>query len=136
MADRSVNQIQLIGRLGQDPDMRYTPSGTPVTQIRLAVNRRPRTDEQGNQVQETDWFPCILWQKLAEVAAEHLHKGDRVYVSGRMQSRSYERDGQKHTVWEAIVNDLVMLGSPRHDEHGQQGDSDDPEELEGTDVPF
>lgn len=133
MADRSVNTVQLIGRMGADPDMRYTASGTPVTQIRLAVNRRPRQDDQGNQAQEVDWFTCILWQRLAETAAAHLHKGDRVYVSGRMQSRTYERDGQKRTVWEVIVGDLVMLGSPRH------GDGEgNPEETEdvSADMPF
>lgn len=90
MASRGVNSITLIGRLGADPEMRYTPQGTAVANARLAVNRRPRTDEQGESQQETDWFSLVFWQKLAETAAEYLHKGDRVYVSGRMQSRQWQ----------------------------------------------
>ncbi len=90
--------------------MRYTPSGSPVTNFRLAVNRRMRPADDGETQEETDWFGVVAWQKLGEICAEHLSKGSRVYIEGRLQTRSYEdRDGQKRYVTEIVANDMIML---------------------------
>lgn len=99
----SINTIAIIGRLGRDPDLKYTQGGKPVCSFSLAVDRR--------QKGETDWFHVTTWDKLAEICDAHLHKGRQAAVRGRMQSRTYEtQDGQKRTVWEVVAEDVQFLG--------------------------
>ena len=109
---KDLNKVMVIGRLGADPEMRYTPSGSPVTNFRVAVNRRTRAGDNGESQEETDWFTVVTWQKLAEIASQYLAKGARVYVEGRLQTRSWEgQDGQKRYATEIIANDMIMLDS-------------------------
>ncbi|MGA7670941.1 MAG: single-stranded DNA-binding protein [Nitrolancea sp.] len=109
---RGLNKIMLIGNLGRDPEMRFTPSGKPVTDFTLAVNRRRRSPD-GEQVDETEWFRIVCWDRLAEIADQYLSKGTQVYVEGRFQSRRYTgNDGTERTSNEVIVNELIIL-TPR-----------------------
>ncbi|RLA96355.1 MAG: single-stranded DNA-binding protein, partial [Deltaproteobacteria bacterium] len=83
-----MNQVSIIGRLGQDPELRYTPSGKAVARMSVAVNERYGENEK------TYWFPVICWNGLGETVSQYLHKGSKVAVSGRLTTRSYERDGE------------------------------------------
>jgi len=104
------NQISLIGNLGRDPEMSYTPSGTAVTKFSLAVNRRQRNKESGERQEETDWFNIVAWQQLAEICNNYLHKGSKVFIQGRMQSHKYtDKNGVERVAWDVIVSDMEML---------------------------
>lgn len=108
---RGLNKIQIIGHLGRDPEMRYTPGGTPVTNFSVAVSRRRRSPD-GQTMDETDWFRVVCWEKLAEIADQYLKKGARVYVEGRVQIRKYTgNDGVERTSVDVIANDMIMLSS-------------------------
>ncbi len=107
-----LNKITIIGNLGRDPEMRYTPSGSAVTSFSVAVTRKYTTRE-GEQREETEWFNVSCWNKLAETANQYLAKGKQVYIEGRLSSRSYEdtRTGEKRFSLDVNCNELVMLGS-------------------------
>ncbi|CCF82777.1 single-stranded DNA-binding protein [Nitrolancea hollandica] len=110
MARRDLNKIQIIGNLGRDPEMRYTPGGTPVTEFSVAVNRPPRRGQDGQATEETDWFRVVCWDKLAEITDQYLKKGSRVYIEGRLQIRKYTgNDGVDRTSVEIIARDMLML---------------------------
>jgi len=116
---RSVNKVILIGNLGKDPELRYAPSGSAVANFSLATSEQWK-DQEGNPQERTSWHNIVVWGKLAEIAAEYLKKGRKVYVEGRIQYRYYEgKDGTKRFVTEVVVNDLVMLGS-RQDAGGER----------------
>src|ERR687893_1518213 len=105
----SLNKCLIIGNLGRDPEMRYTPSGQAVTQFTVAVNRNFK-DGQGEWQEETEWFRVVAWGPLAERTAEYLRKGRKVYVEGRLQTRQWEdRDGQKRYTTELIANTVTPL---------------------------
>jgi single-strand DNA-binding protein len=110
---RGLNRIELIGNVGRDPEMRYTPAGAPVTEFSLAVNSMRRGGEGGQPIEETDWFRVICWNRLAEIADQYIRKGTKVYVAGRLRVRRYTgNDGVERTVVEVIARDLLLL-SPR-----------------------
>ena len=111
MAGKSVNKVILIGNLGKDPEVKYTPQGTPVAKITLATNERFK-DKAGEWQDRTEWHNVVLWQRLAEIAGEYLKKGGKVYIEGRLQTRSWDdkTSGQKKWMTEVIANDLVLLG--------------------------
>jgi single-strand DNA-binding protein len=113
----SLNKCMIIGNLGRDPEMRYTPSGTAVTQFSVAVNRNTR-DEAGEWKKETEWFRVILFREQAERAAEWLRKGAKVYIEGRIQTRQYEKDGQTHYMTELIAERFANLDPRQRDEEG------------------
>jgi len=109
---RGLNKIMLIGNHGRDPEMRFTPSGKPVTDFSLAVNRRRRTQE-GETADETEWFRIVCWDRLAEIADQYLGKGTQIYVEGRLQTRRYTgNDGTERTSLDVIANELIIL-TPR-----------------------
>jgi single-strand DNA-binding protein len=109
---RDLNKVMLIGRLGADPEMRYTPSGSPVTTFRVAVGRQWR-DSNGESHEETEWFSLVAWNKLAEICNQYLTKGVRVYLEGRLQTRSWEdqQSGQTRYKTEVIASDMIILDS-------------------------
>ena len=110
---RSVNKIILVGNVGQDPDIQETGSGTKVAHLSLATNRRKSTN--GDDLQErTDWHRLTLWNRLAQIAQDYVTKGDRVYVEGRLEYDSYERDGVTIPTADVTVKELVLL-SPRQE---------------------
>lgn len=108
---RSVNKIILVGNVGQDPDIQETGSGTKVAHLSLATNRR--TSGNGDEVTErTDWHRLTLWNRLAQFTQDYVSKGDRVYVEGRLEYDSYERDGVTIPTADVVVRELVLL-TPR-----------------------
>ncbi len=111
MAGKSVNKVILIGNLGKDPEVKFTPQGTPVAKITLATNERFK-GKDGNWQDRTEWHNVVLWQRLAEIAGEYLKKGGKVYIEGRLQTRSWDdkTSGQKKYMTEVVANDLVLLG--------------------------
>jgi single-strand DNA-binding protein len=113
----------IIGRLGRDPEMRYTPSGRPVTTFSVATSRTWNTSE-GERRTETEWFNIVAWGSLAEICKEYLNKGQQVYIEGRLQTRHWEdAEGNKHTATEIVANEMIMLGERR--------EGDVPAEVEG-----
>lgn len=107
---RSINKIILVGNVGRDPDIQVTQSGTKVAHLSLATSRRiPRN---GAVEERTDWHRLTVWDRLAELVEDYVRKGDRLYVEGRMEYDSFERDGATIPTAEVQVRELVMLGSP------------------------
>lgn len=128
---RGLNKVLLIGRLGQDPEMRYTPSGKPLTKFQLAVNRSWTTAD-GEKKTDTEWFNIVAWGKLAEICNQYLTKGQQVYIDGRLHTRYWQdEEGGSHSAVEVITQEMIMLGS-RTEESDPDGDKDIPEE----DYPF
>jgi single-strand DNA-binding protein len=116
----SLNKAMIIGNLGRDPEMRYTPSGQAVTQFTVAVNRNYK-DHEGNWQEETEWFRVVAWGPTGERAAENLRKGNKVYVEGRLQTRQWEgQDGQKRYTTELIADRIQNL-ERRVREEGAEG---------------
>ncbi len=113
-------KLMLIGNLGRDPEMRYTPSGRPVTEFSVAVSHRGKDATSGEWVdQGTDWYRVTIWGDRGERAAEQLRKGNRVFVEGRFRTREYEtRDGQKRTALEVTADNVISLDRPARDEEG------------------
>jgi len=105
----SLNKVMVIGNLGSDPEMRFTPNGNPVTSLRVATSRVYTTTE-GERKQETEWFTVVAWNKLAESCNQFLTKGRLVYVEGRLRTRTWEsQDGQKHYRTEIIAGAVTFL---------------------------
>jgi single-strand DNA-binding protein len=112
----SLNKAMIIGNLGRDPEMRYTPSGQAVTQFTVAVNRNFK-DATGEWQEETEWFRVVAWGPAGERAAEYLRKGNKVYVEGRIQTRQWEdKDGQKRYTTELVADRVQNLERRNRDE--------------------
>ena len=136
----SLNKVMIIGNLGRDPEMRYTPSGSAVTSFSVAVNRRWNSPD-GQQQDETEWFNIVTWNKLAETCNQVLTKGRHVYVEGRLKTRSWDgQDGQKHYRTEVIASTVEFLDSkPRPQEAaaaGARSEDDLGGDIEPDDLPF
>jgi len=131
----SLNKVMLIGNVGNDPEMRFTPNGNPVTSFRIATNRVFNTPE-GERKQETDWFTVVAWNKLAEQCNQFLNKGKLVYVEGRLRNRTWEgTDGQKHFRTEVIASRVTFLdrqvaaGAPEEKPEEVEGEENEPGDL-------
>jgi len=110
---RGLNKVMIIGRLGRDPEMRYTPSGRPVTSFSVATSRSWNTSD-GERKTETEWFNVVAWSSLAEICNQYLVKGQQVYIEGRLQTRNWEDDiGKRHSSVEIVANEMIMLGDRR-----------------------
>src|SRR3954463_9036346 len=109
---KSVNKVILLGTLGKDPELKYTPQGTPVAKFSMATNSSYKDKQSGEWKEQTEWHNIVAWQRTAEVAAEYLKKGRQVYIEGRMSTRSWDdkETGQKKYMTEVVCNDLVLLG--------------------------
>ena len=122
---RGLNKVLLIGDMDCDPEMRYTPSGRPVTSFSLSTSRS-WTSADGERREETEWFNVVTWGNLAEICKQYLAKGQQVYIEGRLQTRGWEDDtGKKHFRTEVVANEMIMLGN-RHssgdaDKFGREG---------------
>ncbi len=117
---KSVNKVILVGHLGKDPEVKYTPNGTAVAKFSLATNERYK-DKDGNWQDRTEWHNIVAWQRTAEIAGEYLKKGRQVYIEGRLQTRSWDdkESGQKKYMTEIVAQDLVLLGGGRGE--GEEG---------------
>ena len=124
---RGLNKVMIIGNLGRDPEMRYTPSGRPVTTFSVATSRTWNTSE-GEKHVETEWFNVVAWSNLAEICKQYLTKGQQVYIEGRLQTRHWDdQEGKKHTSVEIVANEMIILGERR--ETGEESESIEEEEF-------
>jgi len=106
----SVNKVILVGNLGKDPELRYTPSGAAVATFSLATTERFK-GKDGQMQEKTEWHNIVAWRQLAEICGKYLHKGKQVYIEGRIQTRSYDdRDGNKRYITEIVADQMQMLG--------------------------
>lgn len=130
---RGLNKVLIIGRVGREPEMRYTPTGKPVTTFSVATNRSWNTSD-GERHSETEWFNVVAWGSLAEICKQHLTKNQQVYIEGRLQTRQWEdNEGNKHSSTEIVANEMILLGDRRDTNHG----SEESHGLEeGDDFPF
>jgi single-strand DNA-binding protein len=127
---RGLNKVQIIGHLGKEPEMRYTPSGKPVTTFTVAVSRSWNTGD-GERHSETEWFNIVAWGNLAEICKQYLTKGQQVYIEGRLQTRKWDdKEGAKHTSVEIVANEMMMLGERRdHNNHAHSAADAASEEI-------
>ncbi len=132
---RSLNQVILMGNLTRDPELRQTPTGQNVTSFSLALNRSYK-DASGEWQEATDYIDIVCWAALAERVAQYLSKGRRCLVQGRLQSRSWEQDGQKRSKVEVLANDVTFLDSRGGgDSEGSNADSGAPTDVSASDAP-
>jgi single-strand DNA-binding protein len=111
---RGLNKVMIIGNVGREPEMRYTPSGRPVTSFSVATSRT-WTSAEGERREETEWFNVVAWGNLAEICKTHLTKSQQVYIEGRLQTRGWEdENGKKHFRTELVANEMILLGERRH----------------------
>jgi single-strand DNA-binding protein len=148
---KSVNKVILIGNLGKDPEVKYTPSGTAVAKFSLATNERYK-DKSGEWQDRTEWHNIVAWQRLAEIAGEYLKKGRSVYIEGRLRTDSWEDKNthEKKYRTEIVANDLVLLGGREGGAEGGGGKSraaaapemdqrtpePEPTQITDEDIPF
>ena len=129
---RGLNKVMIIGNLGRDPEMRYTPSGKPVTTFSVATSRIWNTSE-GEKREETEWFNIVAWSSLAEICKQYLTKGQQVYIEGRLQTRRWDdQEGNKHTSVEIVANEMIILSERRDTEESSTAS----ESIEDEEFPF
>ncbi|MCT4582563.1 MAG: single-stranded DNA-binding protein [Flavobacteriales bacterium] len=144
---RSLNKVMLIGNLGRDPEVRHLENGTAVANFSIATSESYRDRNTGETITNTDWHNVVLWRGLADVAEKYLKKGDKVYLEGKLRSRSYQdQQGVTKYITEVVVDDMVMLGNRNSGEMGggqmPQQSSPSPKapdlklEEEDDDLPF
>lgn len=105
---KGLNKVMLIGHLGKDPELSYTPSGIAVCKFTLATNDSVKGDND-QWVERTEWHNITVWRKLAETCSQYLKKGSKIYMEGKIQTDSYEKDGKKSYFTKIVMNELVML---------------------------
>lgn len=124
MSVRSLNMVQIIGNLTRDPNLRYTPSGTAVCSFGVATNRSWTPSDGGEKQERVDFHNIVSWAKLAEICGQLLHKGDKVYVEGRIQTRDWKtEDGAERRITEIVIDNMMLLSSSRN--RGYAGDAND-----------
>jgi single-strand DNA-binding protein len=130
---RGLNKVMIIGHLGRDPEMRYTPSGRPVTTFTVATSRSWNTVD-GERHTETEWFNVVAWGNLAEICKQYLTKGQQVYIEGRLQTRRWDdKEGNKHSSVEVVANEMMMLGDRRDSSSSHQSSESDAAEPSSSD---
>ena len=136
-----INKVILIGRLGKDPEVRYTPSGVPVANFSLATSEEWKDKSTGEKQERTEWHKVEAWRRLGEICGEYLHKGKQVYIEGRLQTDTWEdRDGNKRYTTKIIAQNMQMLDSTgRGDKlrpEENQMESEEPIRVPEDDIPF
>ena len=118
MSRGGINKVILIGNIGSDPEIKYLPNGTPVANFSLATSEFWTDKSSGQKQERTEWHRLVLWRKLAEIAGQYLKKGSKIYVEGKLQTRSWDdQSGQKRYTTEIVVDDMQMLdgrGTPSY----------------------
>jgi single-strand DNA-binding protein len=117
---RGINKVILVGNLGNDPETRYLPDGNAVTNISVATSESWKDRNTGQQNERTEWHRVVFFRRLAEIAGEYLKKGSKVYIEGKLRTRQYEKEGQKHYSTEIVADEMQMLDS-RGDNMGGGG---------------
>lgn len=121
---RGLNKVVLIGQLGKDPDVRTLENGVVVSKFPLATTESYK-DKEGNRKEQTEWHNIVLWRGLAEIAQKYLHKGNLVYIEGKLQNRSWETDGQKKYITEIVAENMILLERKNTTEKGDVHISED-----------
>jgi len=116
-----VNKVILVGNLGRDPEMRYTTDGTPVCNISVATSDTWKDKATGERREKTEWHRVVFFRGLAEICARYLRKGSKVFIEGKLQTRSYEKNGATHYITEIYGNEMVMLDSQNGPKNSQDG---------------
>lgn len=116
----SLNKVQIIGNLGNDPDVKHTQSGACITTISIATTEKWK-DKDGNPQEKTEWHRVKLWNKLGEIAGEYLRKGGAVYIEGKLSYGSYEKDGVTHYTTDIVATEMKMLGGRPSNDNERQG---------------
>jgi single-strand DNA-binding protein len=129
MMTRGLNKVLIIGRVGRDPEMRYTPSGRPVTTFSVGTSRS-WSSADGEKHTETEWFNVVAWSNLAEICKQYLSRERLVYIEGRLQTRHWEdQDGNRHSATEIVANEMIMLDDRRESSAGSEYEDDEEESL-------
>lgn len=127
---KSLNKVQIIGNLGKDPESKMTTTGKSVSNFSVALSERYK-DKSGNWQDKTEWVNVVVWERLSELASQYLHKGSKVYIEGRISTRSYDKDGVTKYITEVVGQELILLdGKPSTSEQAAQPVVDD------SDIPF
>ena len=139
---KCVNKVILVGHVGKDPDVKYTPSGTPVAKFSLATNERFK-DKAGEWQERTEWHNLIAWQRLAEIVGEYVVKGEKIYIEGRLHTSSWEdrHSGERRYNTEIVAADIVLLGGRNGareaaPERAAEPQFHEPDEITDEDIPF
>jgi len=128
-----VNKVIIVGRLGQDPKMTYTPSGVACANLSVATSETWKDKNTGEKKESTEWHRIVAWRRLAEICGEYLHKGSQVYIEGRLQTRSWEdKDGNKRWTTEILAGTLQMLDGKSSGGSQQEP----PANIPDDDIPF
>ena len=130
----NINHVVVAGRLGRDPELKQTPQGTQVASFSIATNRNWKDKNTGEKREETEWVNCVAWGRTAEVIAQYFTKGKEIYIEGRMQTRSWEKDGQKRYSTEVVVGSFQFVGSANAQTTGGVAPSED-QPAPAADVP-
>ncbi len=136
-----INKVILIGRLGRDPELKYTPDGVPVATFSIATSEEWKDKNTGEKQERTEWHRIVAWRKLGEICGEYLRKGSQIYLEGRLQTRSWDdRDGNKRYTTEIIAINMQMLDSKGRSSDTQAGGipspMEEPANLPEDDIPF
>lgn len=130
---RSLNKVMLIGHLGRDPEVKFMQSGQAMAKFSLATSRQWEKD--GQKSEETEWHNIVIFGKLAEIAGQYLSKGKQIYLEGRLKTRNYDKDGQKHYMTEIIASEFLMLGSKGEGGRSDASDSQPEANYSGSQTP-
>lgn len=146
---RGVNKVILVATVGKDPEVKYMPSGGAVVNLSAATNESWKDKQTGEKKERTEWHKLTFYNRLAEIVGEYVRKGQQLYIEGRLRTRDYEKDGQKHYITEIMVDEMQMLGGKaqgtgQHQErtptHGPMGagraDSTGGGDFQDDDIPF
>ena len=136
MSARSLNKVMLIGNLTRDPNLRFTPNGTAVCSFGIATNRSWTSADGGDKQERVDFHNIVAWGKLAEICGQLLHKGDKTYVDGRIQTRDWKtEDGAERRITEIVIDNMMLLNSRGGYNNNDRGDEDgkDIESSKSTD---
>ena len=138
MASRGVNKVILVGNLGNDPEVRYMPNGNAVANVSLATSETWKDKNTGDQQEKTEWHRVVFFNRLAEIVEQYVKKGTKLYVEGRLQTRSWEQDGVKRYTTEIVANEMQMLdsrGGASQDFGGQQASAPAPQSTQQQAAP-
>ncbi len=135
-----VNKVILVGRLGKDPEVRYTPSGAAVANFTMATSEEWKDKNTGEKQERTEWHRVVAWRRLGEVCGEYLHKGSQIYIEGRLQTRAWEdRDGNKRYTTEIVAQNMQMLDAAGKGKAAPEDESlplEEPGSIPEDDIPF
>ena len=136
-----VNKVILVGRLGKDPEVRYTPNGVAIANFSIATSEEWKDKDTGEKQERTEWHRIVAWRRLGEICGEYLHKGSQIYIEGRLQTRDWEdRDGNKRYTTEIVAQNMQMLGKPsregRAESQEERYPAEEPISIPDDDIPF